>query len=129
LGGTSLNKGKRHPTIGDRVVVGAGAKVLGAITIGEDSRIGANAVVVKPVPPNSVVVGVPGQVVSRSTPHHATDAPDLNHTNLPDTIGVAITSLMKRVEYLEMRLNGHETDLPHPHLETAGTWRGEDFQI
>ena len=83
LGGTSLNKGKRHPTIGDRVVIGAGAKVLGAITIGNDSRIGANAVVVKPVPPNSVVVGVPGQIVRRSQPHKATDAPDLNHTTCP----------------------------------------------
>ena len=60
LGGTSLEKGKRHPTLGDRVVVGAGAKVLGAITIGSDTRIGANAVVVKSVPANSVVVGVPG---------------------------------------------------------------------
>jgi serine O-acetyltransferase len=61
LGGTSLNKGKRHPTLRDNVVVGAGAKILGAFTVGEDSRIGANAVVVKPVPPNAVVVGVPGQ--------------------------------------------------------------------
>ena len=70
LGGTSLNKGKRHPTLGDRVVVGAGAKVLGAITVGDDSRIGANAVVVKSVPPNSVVVGVPGQIAraSRTVP-------------------------------------------------------------
>ena len=129
LGGTSLQKGKRHPTIGNRVVIGAGAKVLGAITIGDDSRIGANAVVVKPVPENSVVVGVPGQVVMRSIPHSADDAPDLNHTNLPDTIGVALTSLVKRVENLELRLDGHETDLPHPHLELSGAWRGEDFQI
>ncbi len=68
LGGVSLNKGKRHPTLEDNVVVGAGAKVLGAITIGANSRIGANAVVVKTVPPNSVVVGVPGQVVMRSQP-------------------------------------------------------------
>ena len=60
LGGTSLAVGKRHPNLGDRVVVGAGAKVLGPITVGEGSRIGANAVVVKPVPPDSVVVGVPG---------------------------------------------------------------------
>ena len=71
LGGTSLDKGKRHPTLEDNVVVGAGAKILGAITIGADSRIGANAVVVKSVPPNSVVVGVPGQVVMRSKPHTA----------------------------------------------------------
>lgn len=129
LGGTSLNKGKRHPTIGDRVVVGAGAKVLGAITVGEDSRIGANAVVVKPVPPNSVVVGVPGQVIMRSIQHHASDAPDLNHTNLPDTIGLALSSLLKRVDDLEMRLDGHETDLPHPQMAPAGIWHGEDFQI
>ncbi|HSO27663.1 MAG TPA: serine O-acetyltransferase, partial [Anaerolineales bacterium] len=61
LGGVSMQKGKRHPTLEDNVVVGAGAKVLGAITIGANSRIGANAVVVKDVPPNSVVVGIPGQ--------------------------------------------------------------------
>src|SRR5512141_1968859 len=65
LGGTSLHKTKRHPTIGDNVVIGAGAKVLGAITIGHNSRIGANAVVIKSTPPDSVVVGVPGQVVIR----------------------------------------------------------------
>ncbi len=66
LGGTSLEKGKRHPTLHDNVVVGAGAKVLGAIDIGENSRIGANAVVVKPVPPETVVVGVPGQPYPRT---------------------------------------------------------------
>ncbi|MRR35316.1 serine O-acetyltransferase, partial [bacterium] len=68
LGGVSLEKGKRHPTIGDGVVIGAGAKVWGAITIGANSRIGANAVVVRSVPANSVVIGVPGQVVVRSRP-------------------------------------------------------------
>ena len=129
LGGTNLNKGKRHPTLGDRVVVGAGAKVLGAITIGEDSRIGANAVVVKAVPPNSVVVGVPGQVVVRSKPHKASDAIDLNHTSLPDAVGMALSSLMERVDYLEQRLEGHASDLPHPHLSKTGTWSGEDFMI
>src|SRR6185503_12185472 len=66
LGGTSWNKGKRHPTLGNRVVVGAGAKILGPINIGEDTRVGANAVVVKSVPANAVVVGVPGQNVARS---------------------------------------------------------------
>lgn len=129
LGGTSLSKGKRHPTLGDRVVVGAGAKVLGAITIGDDSRIGANAVVVKPVPANSVVVGVPGQVVVRSKPHRASDAPDLNHSSLPDAVGMALSSLMQRVELLENRLEGHETELPHPHMAENGTWSGEDFMI
>src|SRR5574341_1523945 len=103
LGGTSLAKGKRHPTLQDRVVVGAGAKILGAITIGEDSRIGANAVVVKSVPPNSVVVGVPGQVVRRSKPHTAQDAPDLEHTVMPDTIGLALRALLERVNALEDR--------------------------
>ncbi len=128
LGGVSLNKGKRHPTLGDRVVVGAGAKILGAITVGDDSRIGANAVVVKPVPPNSVVVGVPGQVVTRSKPHLAGDAPDLEHSRLPDAIGASVVSLMARVEELEQRVAGHER---HPvlHQPEHGVWRGDDFSI
>jgi serine O-acetyltransferase len=129
LGGTSLAKGKRHPTLGDRVVVGAGAKILGAITIGEDSRIGANAVVVKSVPPNSVVVGVPGQIVKRSRPHQATDAPDLEHTVMPDTIGVSLASLLPRVEALEQRLEREAGSLPGPHGPERGIWRGEDFSI
>ncbi len=106
LGGTSLAKGKRHPTLADRVVVGAGAKILGAITIGADSRIGANAVVVKSVPPNSVVVGVPGQIVTRSKPHTAQDAPDLNHAQLPDMIAAKLISLTARVETLEQQTLG-----------------------
>ncbi len=106
LGGTSLNKGKRHPTLGDRVVVGAGAKILGAINIGEDTRIGANAVVVKSVPANAVVVGVPGQNVARSRPHRATDALDLNHGSLPDPVGVSLHSLLQRVATLERHSHG-----------------------
>ncbi len=129
LGGTRLEKGKRHPTLGDRVVVGAGAKVLGAIVIGADCRIGANAVVVRPVPANSVVVGVPGQVIARSKPHRLTDAPDLNHTALPDPFGVSLTSLLERVQYLEERLDGHETTNTHIHAPEHGTWHGEDFSI
>jgi serine O-acetyltransferase len=129
LGGTSWEKGKRHPTIGDRVTIGAGAKVLGPIEIGHDSRIGANAVVVKSVPPNSVVVGVPGQIVSRSKPHTSSDRPDLEHTALPDLVGKTLISLMERVEHLEERINGHVTEIPHPHVEVDGSWRGEDFQI
>jgi serine O-acetyltransferase len=128
LGGTSLEKGKRHPTIGDRVVIGAGAKVLGAITIGEDSRIGANAVVVKSVPANSVVVGVPGQVVMRSHPHHLGDAPDLNHASLPDVFGVTLKQLLERVDLLENRLDGKDTE-PHIHAPRKGTWDGQDFSI
>jgi serine O-acetyltransferase len=127
LGGTSLEKKKRHPTLGDNVVVGAGAKILGAITIGENSRIGANAVVVKSVPPNSVVVGVPGQVVVRSKPRR--DLPDLDHTTLPDTISAALSVIMQRLEALENRLDGHESHLPALHAPEHGIWRGEDFSI
>lgn len=129
LGGTSLDKGKRHPTIGDRVTIGAGAKVLGNIEIGADSRIGANAVVVKSVPENSVVVGVPGQIVKRSQPHKPTDAPDLNHTSMPDILGVTMIDLLKRVEQLEvgsnsLPLNGKK----HIHPPVEG-WEEIDFQI
>lgn len=153
LGGVSLHKGKRHPTIESNVVIGAGAKVLGAITIGKGSRIGANAVVVKDVPPNSVVVGVPGQVVVRSRP--SSSAPDLDHDRLPDTIGVALASLMERVEVLEKKVESHGEDFwakelaveyggngkgdddknDHPegssrlHTPDHGRWRGEDFMI
>jgi len=93
LGGTSLNKGKRHPTLEDHVVVGAGAKVLGNIVIGANSRIGANAVVVKSVPPNSVVVGVPGQVV-RSQPRLPA-LPDLDHHRQSDAIGITVAQLVE----------------------------------
>ncbi len=112
LGGTSLEKGKRHPTLEDNVVVGAGAKVLGAIVVGAGSRIGANAVVNKPVPPNSVVVGVPGQVVVRSKPRPAGSPPDLNHNILPDTIGLTIENMMKRLEQVEAVLSGDVSDHP-----------------
>ncbi|HSF79668.1 MAG TPA: serine O-acetyltransferase [Anaerolineales bacterium] len=129
LGGTSLEKGKRHPTLGDNVVVGAGAKILGPITIGENSRIGANAVVVKSVPPNSVVVGVPGQVVVRSKPRPLPATPDLEHTTLPDAIGETLAVLMQRVEGLEQRLDGHDERVPALHAPDHGVWRGEDFSI
>lgn len=127
LGGTSLEPGKRHPTVGDRVTIGAGAKVLGPITIGHDSRIGANAVVVKPVPPDSVVVGVPGQVIARDKPRPI-PAPDLDHCTLPDLVGVGLQSLLTRVEQLETQVTGrHPT--PSLHTPQAGVWRGEDFSI
>lgn len=129
LGGTSLAKGKRHPTLQDRVVVGAGAKILGAITIGEDSRIGANAVVVKSVPANSVVVGVPGQVVKRSKPHTAKDAPDLDHSVLPDMVAGTLIALISRVEGLEQRLLKDVEPVSGPHVPDRGIWRGEDFAI
>lgn len=129
LGGVSLNKGKRHPTLGNHVVVGAGAKVLGDIKIGDNSRIGANAVVVKSVPPNSVVVGVPGQIVQRSQPQPALSRPDLEHGRLPDTIGETLEALIEHVQQLETRFNGHSTHVHALHAPDHGIWHGEDFSI
>jgi serine O-acetyltransferase len=103
LGGTSWHKGKRHPTLRDGVVVGAGAKVLGAFEVGERSRIGANAVVVKAVPPDSVVVGVPGEVVHKANVPKG-DRPDLEHARMPDVLGDSLAALAARVEELEGRL-------------------------
>ena len=129
LGGTSLNKGKRHPTLEDGVVVGAGAKVLGAIQIGSNSRIGANAVVVKSVPPDSVVVGVPGQVVVRSPEHKLQRATDLEHGRLPDAIGDTLAVLITHVENLEKRINGGMSYGPELHTPQGGVWHEEDFAI
>jgi serine O-acetyltransferase len=126
LGGVNLDKGKRHPTLGNKVVVGAGAKILGAIEIGEGSRIGANAVVVKPVPPESVVVGIPGQVVKRSLEREG-DLPDLHHDRLPDTIGLTLQEVLARIEELEAVVHVHEK--PHIHTSKEGYWRGTDFSI
>ena len=130
LGGTSLEKVKRHPTIEDHVVIGAGAKVLGAITIGAHSRIGANAVVVKSAPPDSVIVGVPGQVVIRNHPDHpVSERADLEHGSLPDTIGETLAALITHVESLEKRLNGGAKYGPALHTPDHGVWHGNDFAI
>jgi serine O-acetyltransferase len=129
LGGTSLEPGKRHPTVGDRVTIGAGAKVLGPIELGHDSRIGSNAVVVRTVHDNSVVVGVPGQVIARTKEHTARDKPDLEHTNQPDLIGTAIANLLERVDSLEFRVTGHVNEF-HMHATEPGVWaEHEDFSI
>lgn len=129
LGGTSLDHGKRHPTLGDRVVVGAGAKLLGAIDIGDDCRVGANSVVVKSVPPNSVVVGVPGRPVVRSRAHTPKDDPDLQHTVLPDTLGAMVMTLMSRVDRLEQSAPPEATPPHTPCPDSEGVWHGEDFSI
>ncbi len=128
LGGTSLDKGKRHPTVGDRVTIGAGAKVLGAVTVGHDSRIGANAVLVRSVHDNSVVVGVPGQVIARTVKHTAADRPDLDNAMVPDPVGSAVHTLLARVEALEMQLVGH-TEGRGMHMVEVGVWETEDFSI
>jgi serine O-acetyltransferase len=100
LGGVSWNKGKRHPTLGDRVVVGAGAKILGPIEIGEDARVGANSVVVSGVPAGKTVVGIPAKVVQtkRASSEHGID---LNHHLIPDPVAEAINCLLERIRILE----------------------------
>ncbi len=117
LGGTSLEKVKRHPTIGDNVVIGSGAKVLGPFIVGENSRIGSGSVVVKEVPANSVVVGVPGRVTHRDG-KKVEHGIDLNMTDLPDPVARAIQSLMDRVGELERAL-AELTRLLPPALDGA----------
>ena len=98
LGGTGNERGKRHPTIGNNVVIGTGAKVLGNIVIGNHVRVGAGSVVIRPVPDNSTVVGVPGRVVRG--PAHV----DLEHGRLPDPEGQLIEELARRVHELESQV-------------------------
>ena len=103
LGGTGKEKGKRHPTIGNNVVVSAGAKVLGSIEIGDNVKIGAGSVVLKEVPPNCTVVGVPGRIVRRDG-EKIDPIVDLNHGKLPDPISEMIDSLEGRIKQLEGRI-------------------------
>lgn len=128
LGGTALEAGKRHPTVEERVTIGAGAKVLGPITIGRGSRIGANAVVVRDVPPDSVVVGVPGQVIARSRPRSSSALLDVEDALLPDLIGVTLGALQRQVDALEQEVNGR-VRTPEIRPSASGVWNGEDFSI
>lgn len=106
LGGTTWNKGKRHPTLCDGVVVGAGAKILGAIRLGENVRVGANSVVVKDVPAHRTVVGIPGRIVLRTEEADGNNIYGINldHHLIPDPVGRAIACLMERIEVLEGQL-------------------------
>ncbi|HMF79736.1 MAG TPA: serine O-acetyltransferase [Bryobacteraceae bacterium] len=97
LGGTGKEKGKRHPTLGNHVVVGTGAKVLGSIVIGDHVKIGAGSVVIRPVPDHSTVVGIPGRVVRTRIENEE----QLAHGSLPDPEGQAIEDLSRRIEQLE----------------------------
>jgi serine O-acetyltransferase len=96
LGGVSTSKGKRHPTLEDNVIIGAGAKVLGNITIGKNSKVGANSVVVKDVPENSTATGIPARVLKRSN-----DKSPLSHNKIPDVNKEIFEYLLKRIELLE----------------------------
>ncbi|MEW6008980.1 MAG: serine O-acetyltransferase EpsC [Candidatus Omnitrophota bacterium] len=102
LGGTGLEKGKRHPTVGNNVVIGGGAKVLGNITIGDNSYIGANAVVIKDVPVNSTVVGVPGRITKQDGKKIDVS---LDHIHILDPIMQNIEELEKRIDRLEKSNN------------------------
>ena len=103
LGGTSLKREKRHPTIGDNVMIGAGAKVIGGFTIGAGSRIGAGSVVVREVPENCVVVGVPGRITFRNG-ERVTGAIDLNQTDLPDPLARTLEQMADRIHALEAEI-------------------------
>jgi len=119
LGGTSLKREKRHPTLGDNVVVGAGAKIIGAFKIGSGSRVGAGSVVVREVPDNSVVVGVPGRVTYRDG-QRVPGVIDLNQTDLPDPLARTIEQLVDRIRLLEAEIESLKRS-----LKDAGAARSE----
>lgn len=118
LGGTTWEKGKRHPTLGNDVVIGAGAKVLGPLVIGDGVRIGSNAVVLKDVPPGTTVVGVPGRVVSRGTPEEPVEADSRRQAiarkmgfdaygttrDMPDPVATAINGMLDHMHAMDKRL-------------------------
>ncbi len=107
LGGTGKDEGKRHPTLAENVVIGAGAKVLGAIKVGTNTRIGAGSVVVRDVEADSTVVGIPGRVVHQS----GVRINPLAHSALPDTEATVIRNLMERIDYLEGQVSSMSNSL------------------
>lgn len=119
LGGTSWSKGKRHPTLRDNVVIGSGAKLLGPITVGCNSRIGANSVVIDHVPAASTVVGIPGRVVRRSYRGVPLDPRgiDLDHHLIPDPVAEALQLMLARIARLERELSVEPSE-----SETARAW-------
>ena len=104
LGGTTLKKGKRHPSVGNRVVVGTGAVALGAITIGDEARVGAGSVVVRSVPSGATVVGVPGRIMGE----HRIPIMDLDHGTLPDPVAEAVRFVLREQDRIEERLRALE---------------------
>ena len=115
LGGTGKETGKRHPTIGDNVVVSSGAKILGSFTVGANSKIGSGSVVLHEVPPNSVVVGIPGRVVAldgvRVKDNDPESAIDLDHDILPDPVADYEEKLAKHMEEINKRLKELESSI------------------
>jgi serine O-acetyltransferase len=124
LGGTSWNKGKRHPTLADGVVVGAGAKILGPIVIGARTRVGANSVVVKEAPPDCTLVGVPARTIPRrgsqgEEGEHPAGTISLDHNRLPDPVAKSIHCLIERIDALERELRELRGIQPPPHTCTV----------
>lgn len=113
LGGTGKEKGKRHPTIGNNVVVATGAKVLGSFKVGDDSKIGAGSVVLREVPPNSTVVGIPGKIVWHEGVKmaNARDEVDLEHSDLPDPVAEMMLCMQRNAVRLEQRVTQLEKEL------------------
>ena len=105
LGGTGKDIGKRHPTIGNRGMISSGAKVLGPFKVGDDVKIGAGAVVLKEIPPNCTVVGIPGTIVKRN----GQSTQDLNQVDMPDPVATEIECLRRRIVTLENRLREEES--------------------
>ena len=105
LGGTGKERGKRHPTLGNNIVAGAGAKILGNVTIGDNVQIGANAVVVKDVPPNSTVVGVPGRIVKKEG--KKIPGVTMDHTSLPDPIAQRLDRLQGEIDHIEKEIKDY----------------------
>ena len=114
LGGTGKEKGKRHPTVGDNVVVATGAKVLGSFKLGDNSKIGAGSVVLHEVPPNSTVVGIPGQVVwhnGKKMNGRDVGEIDLEHDDLPDPVAEMMNCMQRNIIRLEHRISQLEEEL------------------
>jgi serine O-acetyltransferase len=121
LGGTSWSAGKRHPTLGNGVLVGAGAKILGPITVGAGARVGANSVVVDDVPEGMTVVGIPGRIVRELRDRRLADGRlDLEHHLIPDPVGEVLTLMIDRIAFLEMQVAHLRGD---QRLRTASAWR------
>jgi serine O-acetyltransferase len=111
--------------VGDRVAIGAGAKILGPVTVGSGSRVGANAVLLRSVPEGSVVVGVPGQVIASSGRPVKFPGDD---ASAPDPVGATVKSLLARVARLEEQLTGHAEHRPL-HMPAVGVWEFHDYSI
>jgi len=107
LGGTGKERGKRHPTLGNHVVVGAGAKILGGIKIGDNVKIGANSVVLKSVPPNSTVIGVPARIIKTEGGERMPEA-TMDHTNIPDPIADRFEALERELIELRKKLENKD---------------------